>query len=70
MIDLTPFMREDILLNLPAHPHCDRKEVASVPQPKRSIVIAEAAQTLGTQARLERARRVEVRMVKELPVQS
>jgi len=24
MIDLTPFMREDLLLNLPAHPHCDR----------------------------------------------
>ena len=24
MVDLTPFMREDILLNLPAHPHCDR----------------------------------------------
>ena len=24
-IDLTPFMREDILLNLPAHPHCDRE---------------------------------------------
>jgi uncharacterized metal-binding protein YceD (DUF177 family) len=23
-IDLTPFMREDILLNLPAYPHCDR----------------------------------------------
>ena len=23
-IDLTPFMREDILLSLPAHPHCDR----------------------------------------------
>jgi DUF177 domain-containing protein len=23
-IDLTPSMREDILLNLPAHPHCDR----------------------------------------------
>jgi DUF177 domain-containing protein len=23
-IDLKPFMREDILLNLPAHPHCDR----------------------------------------------
>jgi uncharacterized protein len=22
-IDLTPLMREDILLNLPAHPHCD-----------------------------------------------
>ena len=24
-IDLTPAMREDILLNLPAHPHCDRE---------------------------------------------
>ena len=23
-VDLTPFVREDILLNLPAHPHCDR----------------------------------------------
>jgi uncharacterized protein len=23
-VDLTPFIREDILLNLPAHPHCDR----------------------------------------------
>jgi uncharacterized protein len=23
-VHLTPFMREDILLNLPAHPHCDR----------------------------------------------
>jgi DUF177 domain-containing protein len=24
-IDLTPFLREDILLNLPAYPHCDRE---------------------------------------------
>jgi uncharacterized metal-binding protein YceD (DUF177 family) len=23
-VDLTPFMREDLLLNLPAHPRCDR----------------------------------------------
>jgi uncharacterized metal-binding protein YceD (DUF177 family) len=23
-VDLTPFVREDLLLNLPAHPHCDR----------------------------------------------
>jgi uncharacterized protein len=23
-IDLSPFVREDILLNLPPHPHCDR----------------------------------------------
>ena len=25
VVDLTPFMREDILLNLPAHPRCDRE---------------------------------------------
>ena len=24
LVDLTPFIREDLLLNLPAHPHCDR----------------------------------------------
>ena len=24
MVDLGPFMREDVLLNMPAHPHCDR----------------------------------------------
>jgi uncharacterized metal-binding protein YceD (DUF177 family) len=24
VVDLTPFMREDLLLNGPAHPHCDR----------------------------------------------
>jgi uncharacterized metal-binding protein YceD (DUF177 family) len=23
-VDLTPFMREDLLLNMPPHPHCDR----------------------------------------------
>ena len=23
-VDLTPLIREDLLLNLPAHPHCDR----------------------------------------------
>jgi uncharacterized metal-binding protein YceD (DUF177 family) len=23
-VDITPFMREDILLNLPPYPHCDR----------------------------------------------
>jgi uncharacterized protein len=23
-VDLTPFIREDLLLNLPTHPHCDR----------------------------------------------
>ena len=25
LIDLGPYIREDILLNLPAHPHCDRE---------------------------------------------
>ena len=25
VVDLTPLMREDILLNLPAYPHCDRE---------------------------------------------
>jgi uncharacterized metal-binding protein YceD (DUF177 family) len=25
LIDLTPHLREDILLNLPPHPHCDRE---------------------------------------------
>ena len=25
LIDLAPYVREDILLNLPAHPHCDRE---------------------------------------------
>jgi uncharacterized metal-binding protein YceD (DUF177 family) len=25
LIDLTSYLREDILLNLPAHPHCDRE---------------------------------------------
>ena len=33
-VDLTPFMREDILLNLPAYPHCDRdgRRVCPVPE--------------------------------------
>ena len=33
-VDLTPFIREDILLNLPAHPHCDRDghNVCTAPQ--------------------------------------
>ena len=32
-IDLTPFMREDILLNLPAYPHCDREGNRVCPAP-------------------------------------
>jgi DUF177 domain-containing protein len=33
-IDLTPFMGEDVLLNLPAHPHCDR-DAGRVCKPKQ-----------------------------------
>jgi uncharacterized metal-binding protein YceD (DUF177 family) len=32
-IDLTPFLREDILLNLPAYPHCDREGGRVCPVP-------------------------------------
>jgi uncharacterized metal-binding protein YceD (DUF177 family) len=36
VVDLTPYLREDILLNLPAHPHCDREgaRVCKAAQPK------------------------------------
>jgi len=33
-VDLTPFMREDILLNLPPYPHCDREGGRDCPVPK------------------------------------
>ena len=35
-VDLTPFMREDLLLSLPAHPRCDRdgNRVCKPKQPK------------------------------------
>jgi uncharacterized metal-binding protein YceD (DUF177 family) len=32
-VDLTPFMREDILLNLPPYPHCDREGGRVCPMP-------------------------------------
>jgi uncharacterized metal-binding protein YceD (DUF177 family) len=32
-VDLMPFMREDLLLNLPAHPRCDR-DAGRVCKPK------------------------------------
>lgn len=43
VVDLTPFIREDLLLNLPPHPHCDRDgqrvckahRSATQPEPKR-----------------------------------
>jgi uncharacterized metal-binding protein YceD (DUF177 family) len=33
LVDLTPSMREDILLNLPAYPHCDREGGRVCPVP-------------------------------------
>jgi len=33
-IDLTPFIREDILLNLPPYPHCDREGGRICPVPE------------------------------------
>ncbi len=33
-IDLTPFLREDVLLNLPAYPHCDRDGTRVCKAPK------------------------------------
>jgi uncharacterized metal-binding protein YceD (DUF177 family) len=36
LIDLTPYLREDILLNLPPHPHCDREGGRVCPAQARS----------------------------------
>jgi DUF177 domain-containing protein len=36
LIDLTPYLREDILLNLPAHPHCDREGGRVCPAARRT----------------------------------
>lgn len=33
-VDFTPFIREDLLLNLPAHPHCDR-DAGRICRPKQ-----------------------------------
>ena len=41
-IDITPVLREDILLNLPAHPHCDR-DGTHVCQGPKMVTIADMA---------------------------
>ncbi|MFN2541469.1 MAG: DUF177 domain-containing protein [Chthoniobacterales bacterium] len=46
MIDLTPFMREDLLLNLPAHPRCDRD----------GDIVCEPAQTPAASSEVKRKR--------------
>lgn len=43
-IDLAPYIREDILLNLPAHPHCDREGGRKCPAAE---LAASAAETDG-----------------------
>ena len=40
-VDLTPAMREDILLNLPAHPHCDRDGKRSCPGARPQAMTAD-----------------------------
>ena len=44
LIDLAPFMREDILLNLPPYPHCDREgnHVCKASHPKVIEPVAKA----------------------------
>ncbi|HSU85099.1 MAG TPA: DUF177 domain-containing protein [Chthoniobacterales bacterium] len=42
-VDLTPFMREDILLNLPAYPHCDREGGRACPVPEKIVKTDEKA---------------------------
>ena len=44
VIDLAPYIREDILLNLPAHPHCDREGGRKCPA---ALPAAPAAETDG-----------------------
>lgn len=41
VIDLTPFMREDILLNLPPYPHCDREGGRVCPVPETAVTAEE-----------------------------
>jgi uncharacterized metal-binding protein YceD (DUF177 family) len=36
LIDLAPYLREDILLNLPPHPHCDREGGRKCPAAPRA----------------------------------
>jgi uncharacterized protein len=41
VVDLAPYVREDILLNLPAHPHCDREGGRKCPVEERTAAPAE-----------------------------
>ena len=41
VVDLAPYVREDILLNLPAHPHCDREGGRKCPAAGTTVAAAE-----------------------------
>ncbi len=56
VVDLTPFMREDILLNLPAYPHCDREGGRVCPVPVAVRSDDDKHVLGGASAGLERAR--------------
>lgn len=45
IVDLTPFIREDILLNLPAHPRCDRDGGRVCKGPKTIAIKATGGET-------------------------
>ena len=51
-VDLTPAMREDILLNLPPHPHCDRDGDRLCPGP--TVPAASAGTAEEQEAKRER----------------
>ena len=40
-VDLTPFIREDLLLNLPAYPHCDREGNRKCARPRLELSATE-----------------------------
>ncbi len=46
-IDITPFLREDILLNLPAYPHCDRDGGRTCKGPKIARQMGATSQATG-----------------------
>ena len=45
-VDLTPLIREDLLLNLPAYPHCDRDGGRVCPKPQNQPVRPEVDEKL------------------------
>ena len=46
MVDLGPYIREDLLLNLPAYPHCDREGGRVCPAPQKQPARTEVDEKL------------------------